>query len=97
MSIEFGWWNKDDEGKKFQVNVAIHGGNIEWIRKQGHHSPWEPYTPNEDDRVRLVEEAERRVPRRLISQKQFDEIKRLSENLGPGGITGRRARPSPEL
>ena len=34
---------------------------------------------------------------RLLSQKQFDEIKRVSEYQGPGGISGRRARPSPEL
>lgn len=97
MSIEFGWWNRDEEGKKFQVSVAVHGGNIEWSRKQGHHTSWEPYTPSDEDRARLVDEAERRVPRRLISQKQFDEIKRLSENAGPGGIVGRRARGSPEL
>jgi hypothetical protein len=37
------------------------------------------------------------VPRRLITRKQFDEIKRLSEHTGPGGISGRRYRPSPEL
>ncbi|MDO8543449.1 MAG: hypothetical protein Q7S40_23670 [Opitutaceae bacterium] len=96
MSIEFGWWNKDDDGK-YQVNVAVHGGNISWTRKQGHHSTWEAHTPSEDDRARLITEAERRVPRRLISQKQFDEIKRLSENLGPGGLSGRRHRSSPEL
>ena len=96
MSIEFGWWNKDEQGK-YQVNAVVHGANIEWTRKQGHHAPWEPHTPNDDDRLRLVYEAERRVPRRLISKKQFEEIKRLSENEGPGAIVGRRARVSPEL
>lgn len=95
MSIEFGWWNKDDNGK-FQVFVAVHGGNIEWKRKQGHHAPWESYLPNGDDRERLIFEAEKRVPRRLISQKQFDEIKRLSAQ-DPGKIAGRRHRASPEL
>ena len=97
MSIEFGWWDKDAEGKKFQINAAVHGGNIEWTRKQGHHTSWEPHSPNDKDRARLVAEAERRVPRRLISQRQFDEIKSLSENEGSGGISGRRARGSPEL
>src|SRR5688500_12351219 len=97
MSIEFGWWDKDADGKKFQINAAVHGGNIEWTRKQGHHAPWEPHLPNDVDRARLVEEALRRVPRRLISQKQFDEIKRLSENEGAGGISGRRSRVPPEL
>ena len=97
MSIEFGWWNKDADGRKFQVNVAVHGGNIAWTRKQGHHSTWEDYSPTEEDQARLIAEADRRVPRRLISQKQFEEIKRLSENEGVGRISGRRARPSPEL
>jgi hypothetical protein len=89
MSIEFGWWDKDEDGKKFQINAAIHGRNIEWTRKQGHHTSWEPHTPNDENRARLIEEAARRVPRRLISQKQFEEIKRLSENEGPGYIPGR--------
>jgi hypothetical protein len=97
MSIEFGWWKKDAEAGKFQVVVNIHGGNIEWKRKQGHHAPWEPHAPDDDDRARLVHEAERRLPRRLITQKQFDEIKRLSANAGPGALSGRRARISPSF
>jgi hypothetical protein len=97
MSIEFGWWNRDEDGRRYQVNVAVHGGNIEWTRHQGHHTPWEPHVPSDEDRERLIAEAEKRVPRRLISQKQFEEIKRLSVNQGAGGITGRRHRASPEL
>ena len=97
MAIEFGWWNKDPEQGKYQVSVSVHGGNIEWTRHQGHHTPWEPHSPSDEDRKRLIYKAEKRVPRRLISQKQFDEIKRLSENTGPGAIVGRRARTSREL
>ena len=79
MSMEFGWWSSDDTGK-FQINVSIHGGNIAWSRKQGHHTSWETYgPPNEEDWDRLIAEAERRVPRRLISPKQMAEIKRLRE------------------
>ncbi|MDR2675135.1 MAG: hypothetical protein LBC18_09800 [Opitutaceae bacterium] len=78
MSIEFGWWAKAAETGKFQINVSIHGGNITWSRKQGHHTPWEPYgPPTEADWDRLIAEAERRVPRRLISPRQFEAIKRL--------------------
>jgi hypothetical protein len=79
MSIEFGWWAKDPETGKFQVNVSIHGGNIEWTRKQGHHSSWQTHPPTEDDWDKLIKEASRRVPRRLISPKQFEEIKSLRE------------------
>jgi len=78
MSIEFGWWANRPEDGKFQINVKIHGGNIEWRRKQGHHTSWEEYgPPSEDDWEKLISEAERRVPRRLISIKQFEDIKRL--------------------
>jgi hypothetical protein len=90
MSIEFGWWRKDPEAGKFQISAVVHGGNIEWTKHQGHHTSWLPHTPDDDDRERLVYEAEKRVPRRLITTKQFEEIKRLSENTGPGKITGRR-------
>lgn len=80
MSIEFGWWARDPDRGKYQVRVAIHGGNIEWKRKQGHHNPWEPYgPPNDEDWDKLLAEAANRVPRRLISPKQFDAIKRLRD------------------
>jgi hypothetical protein len=92
MSIEFGWWNKDSERGKYQVSVVVHGGNIEWTRHKGHHTSWEVHTPTDEDRARLIYEAEKRVPRRLITQKQFDEIKRLSESGIPGRIVGRRAK-----
>ena len=90
MSIEFGWWSKDSDGNKYQISAVVHGGNIEWTKHQGHHSSWDPFTPDDEARARLVCEAEKRVPRRLISSKQFDEIRRLSENVGPGKISGRR-------
>lgn len=95
--MEFGWWNKDAEGRKYQVNVSVHGGRIAWRRHQGHHTSWEDHIPDDDDRARLVFEANKRVPRRLMSQKQFEEVKRLSEREGAGGLSGRRHRPSPEL
>ena len=80
MSIEFGWWSKDPDAGKFQINVRIHGGNIEWLRKSGHHASWVPYGPlTDEDWDRLLAEAERRVPRRLISPKQFEEIKKLRD------------------
>lgn len=96
MGIEFGWWNRDPEEGKYQVSVVVHGGNIAWKRHQGHHTPWQPHTPSDEDRERLIAEAERRLPRRLITQKQFEEIKRLSELSGPGALSGRRSsRPGP--
>ncbi|HEY3758101.1 MAG TPA: hypothetical protein VGL42_18245 [Opitutaceae bacterium] len=85
MSTEFGWWNRDPDQGKYQVRAAVHGGALEWRRKQGHHTPWEEHLPSPDDWDRLVEEASRRVPRRLLSPKQFQVIQRLCD-AGKGAI-----------
>ena len=39
MSMEFGWWDKDPEEGKYQVKAIVHGGNLKWLRKQGHFTP----------------------------------------------------------
>ncbi|MBW8782140.1 MAG: hypothetical protein JF599_09660 [Verrucomicrobia bacterium] len=78
MAMEFGWWDKTPEDGKYQICVRVHGGNAVWTRKQGHHTSWEPYgPPTEADWDKLIYEANRRVPRRLISPKQFAEIEGL--------------------
>jgi hypothetical protein len=77
MSVDFGWWNKDPERGKYQVVAKVHGGNLVWQRKQGHHSTWEPHEPSADDWDRLLAEAGKRVPRRLLSPKQFEAIRGL--------------------
>jgi len=77
--MEFGWWDKDEEGRKFQIVAAIHGGNATWTRKQGHAQPWEDHPPTDIDWERLLDEARRRVPRRLLSPKQFGDIERIRE------------------
>lgn len=78
MNAEFGWWSRDADGRRFQIRATLFGGRITWTRKQGHHQPWEPYgPPDAGDWDRLLAEAERRVPRRLLSPKQFEAIKRM--------------------
>jgi len=73
--MEFGWWDRDDDGKKWQICVRFHGGNVTFSRKHGHHSSWEDFVPSETHWDRLISEAERRVPRRLMSPKQFAQLK----------------------
>jgi len=78
MAMDFGWWLRDPEAGKFQVWVVFHGGEVTWRRKQGHHEPWEPLEPVTTEMWdRLLDEAAKRVPRRLMSPKQFDELKRV--------------------
>ena len=78
MATDFGWWKTTPEDGKFQVNASVHGGNIEWTRKQGHHTRWETHASvTDEDWERLFYEAEKRVARRLLSPKQFAAIKAL--------------------
>jgi hypothetical protein len=78
MAMEFGWWVRDPEEGKYEVHAVFHGGNITWKRHQGHHTPWEPITNVTTEMWdKLMDEAAKRVPRRLMSPKQYDELKRL--------------------
>lgn len=78
-AMEFGWWIKDPEQGKFQVHAVFHGGNIKWLRKQGHFSSWEPHAPTEKDWARLIAEADNRFARRLLSPRQFDTLRQLRQ------------------
>ena len=82
MSTEFAWWNRDPEKGKFQVRANVHGGNIIWERQPARFSSWEPHAPSEGDWDQLIADAARRVPRRLLSPKQFEQIKRLRTPAG---------------
>lgn len=77
--MDFGWWVRDDpEQGKYQVWAEFHGGEVVWKRKQGHHAQWEPIEAVTTEMWdRLIDEAAKRVPRRLMSPKQFDELKRV--------------------
>jgi hypothetical protein len=78
--MEFGWWNRDPEEGKYQVKAVVHGGNLTWTRKHGHFKSWQEHVPSEEDWDRLVSEAERRLPRRLLSPKQFAQIRDMREH-----------------
>lgn len=78
MSMEFGWWVRDPRRGNTRSRRSC-TGNLQWLRKQGHFTSWMPHKPNEENWDKLIYEAERRVPRRLLSPKQFDEIKRLRD------------------
>jgi hypothetical protein len=72
--MEFGWWSLDEDEKKWQISVRFHGGNVTFSRKHGHNQSWEDFVPAEADWDRLLIEAERRLPRRLMSRKEFNRL-----------------------
>lgn len=103
--MEFGWWVRDPEQGKYQVLAVFHGGSVVWTRHQGHHTQWEPLSPITTELWdRLMDEAAKRVPRRLMSPKQYDELKRLRAAAEDGdtpkplkrGAHLKRARDLPE-
>lgn len=77
MTKEFNWWNRDPEEGKYKVKAKIHGSVLSFTRHQGHHTRWEPHHPSNDDFDRLISDAEKRVPRRLISPEQMKEIEQI--------------------
>lgn len=80
MGMDFGWWNKDPELGKYQVAARFHGGNVDWQRKHGHHASWLEHKPSDEDWDKLIFEASKRVPRRLMSPKQFDDLKNVKRD-----------------
>ncbi|HKB92102.1 MAG TPA: hypothetical protein VKC60_16415 [Opitutaceae bacterium] len=79
MSAEFGWWSRDTEDRRLQIRVEVFGVAITWKCKQGHHQPWLSYTPTPEDWDHLNAEADKRIPRRIISEKIVAAIRRRGE------------------
>ena len=73
--MEFGWWTTDDAGIKWQICARFHGGNVVFSHKTGHNTGWDDYEPTDEHWDRLIKEAERRLPRRLMSTKEFNKLK----------------------
>jgi hypothetical protein len=77
--MEFSWWRREPIVGKYRVRADYHGGQIGWQRQNARGMSWEAHAPTPEDWARLMEEAERRVPRRLLSPRQFEEIKQRRE------------------
>jgi len=73
--MEFGWWERDEEGRNWNISVRFHGGNVTFSKKTGHHTPWVDFEATDGQWDRLLQEAEKRLPRRLMSQKEFARLK----------------------
>jgi hypothetical protein len=83
MTNEFNWWNRSPEEGKYQVKAKIHGSVLKFTRHQGHHTLWEPHTPTNEDFDRLISDAQKRVPRRLVSPKQMAELEDIVARARP--------------
>ncbi len=73
--MEFGWQDRDEDGTKWQICARFHAGHVVFSRRTGHNNGWEDYVPTDTQWDRLISEAERRLPRRLMSTKEFERLK----------------------
>ena len=65
--MEFGWWNRNEDGKKYQVHLEVFGKKLRWRCQRARFEPWEDYAdPTEDDWERALQMAENRFQRKLL-------------------------------
>jgi hypothetical protein len=75
--MELGWWNRDADGKKFQVHLEVFGGQLLWRCQRARFEPWEDYVnPTEEDWAKALELAENRLQRRLTTGDVVEKIRR---------------------
>lgn len=74
--MELGWWNRDAEGRKYQVQLEVFGGKIIWRCQRKRFEAWQAFDPSEEDWVKALELAENRLQRRLTTYGAVDKIRR---------------------
>lgn len=75
--MELGWWKRNEEGKKYQVNVRVYGKELQWTCQRSRFEPWEPYgPPTEEDWETALDLVEKRFVRRLVRE---DVVKLVRE------------------
>lgn len=75
--MELGWWNRDEDGKKYRVQLEKFGSKLIWRCQRGRHTPWQDYThPTEADWDKAIELAENWYVRRLIREDALKMIKK---------------------
>jgi hypothetical protein len=78
--MEIGWWNRDAEGKKYQVHLNLFGGKLEWTCQRARHEPWTPYEePTDADWAAALRLAENRYQRRLITRTTLELVRRRGQ------------------
>ncbi len=83
MNVEIGFWKRTEDGRKFHVKLHIFGGNLRWEYQPARFQPWEPYlTPDDDDWAKVIAEANKREPRRVIHDKMLALIRRRGRPHG---------------
>ena len=97
MNVEIGYWKRTEDGRKLQVRLRIFGGNLIWECQTARFQPWEPYlTPDDDDWNKVISEANKREPRRIIHDKMLALIRRRGRPHGAADPEAGGPRPAPQ-
>lgn len=97
MNVEIGYWKRTEDGHKLQVRLRIFGGNLIWECQTARFQPWEPYlTPDDDDWNKVISEANKREPRRIIHDKMLALIRRRGRPHGAADPEAGGPRPAPQ-
>lgn len=83
MNVEIAYWKRLEDGGKLQVRLRVFGGKLAWECQPARFQPWEPYLkPDDDDWAKVIKEAEKRAPRRVIHDKILALIQRRGRAPG---------------
>ncbi len=86
MNVEIAFWKRTEEEGKRQVRLRVFGGKVVWECQPARFEPWVPYTtPDEDDWAKVIAEARKRAPRRVIHDKVLALILRRGRPEGSAG------------
>jgi hypothetical protein len=78
MRNKIGWWKRDANGQKFQVQLGFFARNLTWHRQSARFEAWEPYEPDEEDWEQAEQDMDNRFKRGLIR----DDILELVRQRG---------------
>lgn len=80
MRNKIGWWRRDEEGRKYQVQFQYFGGNFSWRRQMARYEDWEPHQPDEEDWERAEKDMDDRFRRGLVDEKILIQVRQREVN-----------------
>lgn len=69
MRNKISWWRRDEDGRKYQVQIRYFGGNVSWHKQMARYEEWESHEPDEEDWERAEKDLKDRFHRGLVEEK----------------------------
>ena len=68
MRNRINWWRRDEDGRKYQVELRYFANRLTWHCQPARYESWEPYEPDEVDWERAETDMENRLKRGLVRE-----------------------------